>query len=212
MKKIELLLLLVSTLSLSSFSQTKKTIQGKVIYRFSHIKDTTRPDIVYREDMMLFFSTEESKYESYSIHVSDSINEANMAKTGRIIAGKGTREQIFYNYLKGEQYSIIPWLGDTLLIKNIIEKINWQISDSTKSIGGYNCQKAEASFRGHQYIAWFCPDIAVPSGPWKLQGLPGLILEAYDVKQTIGFSFASFTNIKGANYICLLYTSDAADE
>jgi GLPGLI family protein len=34
-----------------------------------------------------------------------------------------------------------------------------------------------SNFRGRNYYAWYAPDIAVYSGPWKLNGFtPGMIL------------------------------------
>lgn len=59
-----------------------------------------------------------------------------------------------------------------------IEKINWQIKDSTRSILGYECINAEGDFHGRRWSVWFTPEIPVSEGPWKLSGLPGLILEA----------------------------------
>ncbi len=63
--------------------------------------------------------------------------------------------------------------------------ISWEITNQKKKVLGYECQKATGTFRGREYTAWFTTAIPVPYGPWKLFGLPGLILEAYDKKGMI---------------------------
>lgn len=77
------------------------------------------------------------------------------------------------------------------LIRESIPSIKWQILKTTKSIQGILVQKARAQFRGRQYTAWFAPDIPIANGPWKLGGLPGLILEAYDDERLVVFLFRS---------------------
>lgn len=57
-------------------------------------------------------------------------------------------------------------------------EIEWEISDSTKTVLGYDCVMATANYHGRDWTAWFAPDIPLQEGPWKLTGLPGLILEA----------------------------------
>ncbi|MBP1839537.1 GLPGLI family protein [Formosa algae] len=76
-------------------------------------------------------------------------------------------------------------------VKEQIPEIHWKISDDTKTIGNFNCIKATAAFRGRAYTAWFTTEIPLPYGPWKLQGLPGLILEAYDTNKEVYFYFKS---------------------
>lgn len=58
--------------------------------------------------------------------------------------------------------------------------INWNLLDETKKINNFTCQKATGKFRGRTYTAWFTSEIPLSYGPWKLNGLPGLILEVYD--------------------------------
>lgn len=60
----------------------------------------------------------------------------------------------------------------------------WTIRPDTMTICGYACRKAEATFRGRQWTAWYAPGIPLSIGPWKLNGLPGLIVRADDADGT----------------------------
>ncbi len=59
-----------------------------------------------------------------------------------------------------------------------LAEMEWQIGDSVKIILGYECINAETDYHGRRWTAWFATDIPLAFGPWKLHGLPGLILEA----------------------------------
>ncbi len=102
-------------------------------------------------------------------------------------------------------YNYIDMVADTLysrqmtfntgvvIVREIVPKIAWKILEEVKNIGPLSCQKAEASFRGRTYTAWFAREIPIRSGPWKLQGLPGLIVMAYDDTGEVRFVFKSLT-------------------
>lgn len=61
--------------------------------------------------------------------------------------------------------------------ENLVE-LHWNVTDSCKNIMGYECFMAQTYFHGRGWTVWFSPEIPVGDGPWKLHGLPGLILEA----------------------------------
>lgn len=79
---------------------------------------------------------------------------------------------------------------DSYTYQEDLPQIDWVLSDSTKMICGYLCHQATAVFRGRNWIAWFC-DIPKSVGPWKLNGLPGLILEAQSEDKEHTFSAIS---------------------
>src|SRR5699024_7981210 len=74
-------------------------------------------------------------------------------------------------------------LKEPYVIKDNWVKIHWKSLNVHKTILGYDTKKAIGNFRGRNYIVWFAPEIPIPYGPWKLFGLPGLILEAYDTSK-----------------------------
>lgn len=61
-----------------------------------------------------------------------------------------------------------------------IPQIEWELTDSNKTILGYECQMATGNLHGRKWKVWFTPEVPVMNGPWKFSGLPGLILEATD--------------------------------
>lgn len=67
------------------------------------------------------------------------------------------------------------------------DEMQWTLlPDSTNVILEYDCNLAESDYHGRHWKAWFAPEIPLCFGPWKLHGLPGLILKA---EADGGFSF-----------------------
>jgi len=73
-------------------------------------------------------------------------------------------------YLSEESYP------KKFIIKDSLQKFNWQILNETKKILGYFSKKATTTFDNYECIAWFAPDIEIKNGPDEFWGLPGLIL------------------------------------
>ena len=56
--------------------------------------------------------------------------------------------------------------------------IAWTLSEDTVTVSGYLCQQAMATFRGLEWHVWYTEEIPSSAGPWRLRGLPGLIVKA----------------------------------
>ncbi|MDX9697263.1 MAG: GLPGLI family protein [Bacteroidales bacterium] len=74
------------------------------------------------------------------------------------------------------------------VVEEDIPKIQWTLAEETKKINEFSCKKALTTFRGRKYEVWYCPELPFNYGPWKLSGLPGLILEANDDKNQVVFN------------------------
>lgn len=72
-------------------------------------------------------------------------------------------------------------------VNSYLETPEWEILDSTKMIGDYVVSLATCDYAGRKYFAWFTPQLKYSKGPWKLHGLPGLIIEAYDSERVVYF-------------------------
>lgn len=64
----------------------------------------------------------------------------------------------------------------------------WEMLEGDTVVCDYHCQKARTTFRGRTWVVWYSLDLPYSDGPWKLSGLPGLILKATDMKGDFSFS------------------------
>ena len=62
--------------------------------------------------------------------------------------------------------------------KETTPEITWTLGDDTLRIGDYLCQQATTTFRGLTWLVYFTEEIPSSAGPWRLRGLPGLIVKA----------------------------------
>ncbi len=145
-----------------------------------------------------------SKYYSWFVYNSDSLlrewhkahPKAQSAPSWQGPGGKDKGMWIQYEfsdlYMQNgalTEYACMPcWLHKyNSQYSEPIPRQSWIISFEMQELLGYTCQKAICHFRGRDYVAWFAPDIPVRQGPWKLGGLPGLILKAHDVDSLYTF-------------------------
>lgn len=189
--------LLITTLQ-TTLAQKPDTAQVLVHYKFSHVRDTTNREHPFTENMILIVGKNAGAYKSYDKRLQDALfkkqvqeQEANSVdghvNIQRRSSGSGTE---YYQFPNGKKLvRKEPLLFNNYLITDALPAIDWKISGDTATFGGLHCQKATAHFKGRDYTAWFSPDLPLHIGPWKLNGLPGVIVEAYDTKKEVDFKF-----------------------
>lgn len=170
----------------------------EVHYTRTEVTDTTKRETNYfKEETMLRIGNGMSRYCSIPRFYRDSLMHNNPGLYFQMEAAsfeKDPREHdrttlersgrygsfIYKNYPEGKVTETAYFEMQDWRYEEDWEKPEWEISDETKEILGYQCFKATADYRGRRWTVWFAPEIPVQDGPWKLCGLPGLILEAVD--------------------------------
>ena len=64
--------------------------------------------------------------------------------------------------------------------------VKWTLSDDTLTVGGYLCKTATCQLHGRKWTVHYSEDIPTSAGPWKLCGLPGLVLKAETERLRVG--------------------------
>lgn len=104
---------------------------------------------------------------------------------------------VYKNYPQKGTLTFTDKVFKDYIYEESLETPQWEIlTTETSAVAGYNCQKAQAKFRGRLWHVWFTADIPVNDGPWKLCGLPGLILKAEDSKKDFSFECIQIENKK----------------
>ncbi len=182
---------------------------GQVVYSQQVAKQSdstvTAAKSYISRDMVLYFGKSGSYYQQpgtagkpaikFSGDVADSsklnMDRINDEIKSRLPQGVRNGSTLYRNYKIPVLLLQQTAFDNNFLISDSVAPINWTVTGETRTIAEKKCNKATGSFRGRNYTAWFTQEIPVPAGPWKLGGLPGLILEAYDDKNEVRFNFVS---------------------
>ncbi len=189
-------------LTASASAQEAQKAIAKVHYVFTHVNDTTQREKFLRDEVVTYLGSEGSYYTSYSKTRANEEIEKQMKDPGfdgNLTITRST-SGIPQSYLFEEEklLEVVTIAGDNFVLENEYPTLDWTIGEETKTIGGYSCQIATTSFKGRAYSAWFTSELPFSAGPWKLRGLPGLILEASDGKKEIQWAYSGFDKLESS--------------
>ena len=182
----------------------------KCLYRYIYTFDTLKNEL--RDDLLILqIGKEVSKCYSYYTFQCDSLRRTpDGAKVWSELFRRAIEKDGIYGDFPHVRMSTYVYKNYPTGQMTITDRISlqdycyvdslhtqtWTMGDSTREVLGYTCQQAMADFRGRRWTAWFATDIPISDGPWKLGGLPGLILEAYDEGQQHVFTAVGLERVK----------------
>lgn len=174
------------------------TMRYVVYYDLAFVKDTTdAADKPINEMTRLEVGDRVQYFYSNKSFQADSANAIVMKNGGNYYNGDGQIQwRLYKNYPAEGKTSLLEKFGmDRFVCTEDYAAPAWTpVADSSAVILGYQCSMAVATYKGRTWYAWYAEDIPLDAGPWKLGGLPGLILRAYDAQKHYDFTAAGIVN------------------
>jgi GLPGLI family protein len=201
-------------------------------YKLNYIIDTLNKSRISTDIQTLQIGKDISKYYSqylldYSVKVKKLTDQG--AQNVPSLTNYGACSYEVFKYYPKGKYTVTDF-GTRQIRANVHEElipvIPWVIGNEFDTVLSYRCQKAVTKFKGRTYEAWFTTEIPIGNGPWKLGGLPGLIMKVSDsqhyfnfecigleilkIKEPIKFYLLKYTQIqpKDLNNLYSRYYSD----
>lgn len=180
----------------------KDQFNYKITYKLTYQPDSTDVESRKSEDMYLYIGNETSRFSSAGLAIGDSLkSNLNKSKfnpaTLMLMRKQIPKTEFKYEIYKGvpaEKITYVKEIGnDKYYYTDNKDQFDWKVLEETDTIAGYRVQIGTASFAGRDYIAWFTQEIPLAEGPYKFNGLPGLIVKIEDYK---GHYVFELTNLK----------------
>lgn len=198
MKKI-FYLLLYSSLSFSQFKN------GIIEYKVIGVNEkllSIKSDFIQKNiDYSKKINYKLSFNENYSVFEISDNSPLNILDS-KYFSLKKRMLGVFYENLSKKNINIFR--DDLFLGKVNIDipySLKWELFNESKEIYGYTCYLAKSLItefempdEKYEITAWYCPKIPISIGPKNYFGLPGLIMELTNMKETFGVSKMEFEN------------------
>lgn len=104
---------------------------------------------------------------------------------------------VYTNYPVQSRRTVIDEILKSFYYEEAITPIFWTILPRDTTILSIPCHFATCTYGNRKWTACFAASIPVQAGPWKLQGLPGLILFAHDDSGIFSFECIEIKNGQG---------------
>ena len=198
-------ILLFTLLCCATWSQAQETALYECLYQYK-VNGTDKNGQPFSDiyNGILQIGASQAKFMDYTDFQSDSVtqarpDDAELQKEYDIQVLKAPcyfDQTVYQNLPQGKMTVLSVITPDRYVYTEDLNHMAWTLAEGTDTICGYPCRKATGTYGGRTWTAWYAEEIPVSFGPWKLAGLPGLILEATDSENIHRFSAISFRKAK----------------
>lgn len=204
---------IIGLLCLMQRLEAQDVVKLNVNYKFTYTRDLGNKDKPYVADMILSIGQHSSRYCSQRLYNDNDPriiearrkeqekSETNSSGATTVVMGGPVltigntgaliNEEVSKQFTNKKLFVDARVALRSYRMETELPVINWAITGEAKKIGAYQCQKATTSFGGRFYEAWFTIELPYSDGPWKLHGLPGLIIAARDSTNEVSFEMTA---------------------
>lgn len=158
------------------------------IYRYQLNSENNGKNVNETTDCILQIGEDSSKFYDYAVFQLDSVaavpgvtDEVRQEYENSLYKTETYFDQTLLTSLPDNEITVYCDMApDHYKYEQQLPLINWNLTEDKDNICGYMCRKATGEYGGRNWTVWFAEDIPVPFGPWKMAGLPGLVLKAID--------------------------------
>lgn len=185
-------------------------------YSLQYQQDSTNPSDIRTSTILLLIGTNVSEFINRVKYVNDTATRKFTTDdqvidylTSPQTIHPNISYRIYKNYPKGKLTFTDHIPSDTYRFEESLDLFNWELTGDTGTVCGYKSQKATCNFGGRSWIAWFTPELPYSDGPYKFNGLPGLIVKVSDTRNHYNFELIAINkpgpcvmiDIEDKNYI-----------
>lgn len=161
----------------------------RIIYDFSYKLDSLK-DSSDNMEMVLDLRRDYSRFYYKKLIKLDSL-----VRRGSIISYGFPIQQVIKRRISSFKNENFVNVQDKYYNFPSTDEMKWKILSETKFSNNFKLQKAETTWGGRKWIAWFSLQVPFSEGPYKFNGLPGLIFEVKDSKDNFNYKLISINEI-----------------
>jgi len=201
---------LLSFLAFSSLIAQEISYDFIAEYELKYTADLSNPkDVFISEPFILYAGGEKSFYISTNKIARDTLIHSGNVSTSdlpRLMAmPKPSSSQRFIKIPKNNTLVVYDEISSSKYKYSEDLQINWSLESDTIRMANQILKKATTHYKGRDYIAWYNESIPISDGPYKFNGLPGLIFKVYDSEKQFSFEILNYKTLPKEKIVSVVY-------